>query len=71
MKLLTTTGLLYATVSAANVDGNSGAYTMVDWAATFNEERLVGADGATTNYISKTTGSKSTIGLAPAVTGIL
>ena len=69
MKLLNTTGLLFATVSSANVDGNSGAYTMVDWAATFNEERLV--EGTTGNYISKTAGSKSTIGLAPAVTGIL
>ena len=71
MKLLNTTGLLFATVSSANVDGNSGAYTMVDWAATFNEERLLEADGTANNYISKTAASRSTIGLAPAVTGIL
>jgi hypothetical protein len=41
MKLLTTSGLLYAAAnSAATTDGNYGAYTMIDWAVTFEEAYL-------------------------------
>ena len=68
MKLLTSSGLLFAAANAAaqTADGNMGAYAMVDWAALFNEVHL--AYNATDGYNNPT---YVTLGLAPAVTTLI
>ena len=68
MKLLTSTGLLFAAVnSTATVDGNFGSYPMIDWAATFTESHL-NMKTSTSKYNEPDT---VTIGLNPAVTALL
>lgn len=67
MKLLTSAGLLFAAVNSTSVDGNSGAYTMVDWAAIFNEIHL--SEKTTTNKFTEP--DTVTIGLMPNVMSLL
>lgn len=76
MKLLTTSGLLFATAAnASNADGNYGAYPMIDWAAVFEEKymRCTGALITTTpcGGFANSATSYNKVGLAPAVTALL
>lgn len=61
MKLLTTGGFLYSSVSAANKDGTSGSWQNFDYVAMFPE-------GANVN---KATGNNINVGWDPFVTTIL
>jgi len=64
MKLLSTSGLLFAVASASDMNGNSGAYVMIDWAAVFVEAHLL--EGSTsTGAFMNTSGNTNTIGLNP------
>ena len=67
MKLLTSSGLLFAAANSAatTADGHYGAYPMVDWSAIFNEAALPAVSNVYNNA------SVNTIGLAPAVTGLI